>query len=262
MLSRTLAIVALLIALSGCSSAGASSAPPSPDGVVDATGDWQMSSGVVDGAPFPIVPDAPITMSVKGSEIGGRSACNFYGFEVVVENGQLKLQAGGMTQMACPDPAMAAEAAFHAAIGRVAAATRDGDRLTLLGPGVELTFDRLPPVPFAQLIGTDWVLESLISGGAVANVARQPATLRIEANGTFSGSTGCRTFTGRWVEANGGITPTDLGMEGECPPELASQDGHVVGVLEGFRVSIDGDVATLTAAGGDGLGYRAVRPNQ
>jgi hypothetical protein len=47
----------------------------------------------------------------------------------------------------------------------------------------------------------------------------------------------------------------------ECPAELAQQDGHVVTVLERFRASIDGDVATLTGDAGQGLSYRAVRPN-
>ena len=79
-----LAIVGLLIALSGCSS-GANSEPPSSGGVVDATGAWQMASGVVDGVGFRIVPDAPITLTVKGSEVGGRSACNHYGAEMLVE---------------------------------------------------------------------------------------------------------------------------------------------------------------------------------
>ena len=262
MLIRTLALVGLFAALTGCSSAGASKEPPGADGVVDASGAWQMSSGVVDGVGFRIIPDAPITMTVKGSEVGGRSACNHYGAAMVVEDGGLRLRVTSMTQMACPEPAMSTETAFVAAVERVTGATRDGDRLTLAGPGVELTFDRLPPVPFAALIGTDWALESLISGDAVSSVAGEPATLRLEADGTFNGSTGCRTFKGRWVEANGGITPTDLAMDGECPPELASQDGHVVGVLEGFRVSIDGDVLTLTGDGGEGLTYRAVRPNQ
>jgi heat shock protein HslJ len=238
----------LFAALTGCSSAGASKEPPGTDGVVDATGAWQMSSGVVDGIGFRIVPDAPITLTVKGSEVGGRSACNHYGAEMVGEDGGVRLRVTSMTEMACPEP-------------RVTGATRDGDRLTLTGPGVELTFDRLAPVPFAALIGTDWVLESLISGDAVSSVAGEPATLRLDADGTFNGSTGCRTFTGRWVEANGGITPTDLGMKGDCPPDLAKQDGHVVGVLEGFRVSIDGDVLTLTGDRGDGLTYLAVRPN-
>lgn len=260
MLRRSVALVALLIALIGCASDGATS-PPSAGDVIDAAGSWQMSSGLVDGAGFPIIPEAPITMTVSRDGIQGRAACNHYGGQIVVEDGRPRFRLTSMTAMACAEPIMAAEAAFVAALPRVVDAVRDGDRLTLTGPGVELTFDRLPPVPVAALVGTDWVLESLISGGAVSSVAGAPATLRLEADGTFNGSTGCRTFKGRWVEANGGITPTDLGMDGECPPELADQDGHVVSVLEGFRVSIDGDVATLTGDGGEGLSYRAVRPN-
>jgi heat shock protein HslJ len=266
--TRILAAIALFAALAaGCNSGAPNpptSASPQPPtaGVVDATGSWQMSSGTVDGVGFRIVPDAPITMTVEGSDVGGRSACNHYGAEFVVEDGEVRLRMSSMTMMACPEPAMSAEAAFVGAIERVTGATRDGDRLTLTGPGVELVFDRMPPVPRQALVETDWVLESLISGDAVSSVAGDPATLRFEADGTFTGSTGCRTFKGRWIEADGGITPTDLAMDGECPPDLARQDGHVVGVLDGFRVSIDGDVATLTGGAGQGLSYRAVRPNQ
>jgi heat shock protein HslJ len=253
-----MALVGLFVALAGCTTG-----PPSgAGGAVDATGAWQMTSGVVDGVGFAIIPEAPITMTVRGDEIQGRAACNHYGGQIVVEDGRPRFSLTSMTEMACAEPVMAAEAAFFAAFARVVNAARDGNRLILAGPGVELTFDRLPPVPVAGLVGTDWVLESLISGEAVSSVVGDPATLRLEADGTFSGSTGCRTFKGRWVEANGGITPTDLAMDGECPPELAQQDGHVVGVLEGFRASIDGDVLTLTGDGGDGLSYRAVRPNQ
>jgi heat shock protein HslJ len=162
-----------------------------------------------------------------------------------------------MTEMACAERVMAAETAFLEALPRVVDAARDGDRLMLTGPDVEFVFDRLAPVPLAQLVGTDWVLDSMVARDVVSSVAGDPATLRLDAGGAFSGSTGCRTFSGRWVTANGGISPTDLGMEGECPPELADQDGHVVGVLEGFRAAVDGQTLTLTGDGGEGLVYRA-----
>ena len=166
MLRRTLALIGLFVALTGCASGGAPSQAPDDGAVVDATGAWQLASGVIDGVGFAIVADAPITLSVKGSEVGGRSACNHYGAEMVMEDGQLRMRVTSMTQMACPEPAMAAEAAFTVALGRITGAARDGDRLVLTGPGVELTFDRLPPVPVADMVGTDWVLESLISGEA------------------------------------------------------------------------------------------------
>lgn len=254
----TFASIILLIVVSGCTAGSASSPAPTAGGMVDATGDWQLTSGVVDGAPFPVAADALITFTVAGTQVGGRSACNDYGGEIVVENGQVKLRSTGMTQMACPDPIMATEAAFHAALGRIVGATRDGDRLTLSGPDVELTFDRMAPVPIAEMVGTDWDLESLVSGDAVSSVAGEPATLRLDAGGTFQGSTGCRTFSGKWVLANGGVTPTDLGMDQtECPTQLAAQDSHVVGVLEGFRASVDGQRLTLSGERGEGLIYRA-----
>jgi heat shock protein HslJ len=242
-----LLVAAILVV--GCG--GSTSSP------IDVSGTWQLTGGTVDGAPFPVVPDAPVTLSVASSEIGGRSPCNHYGGRIVVDDNGSRFEMTSMTAMACEEPVMAAEAIFIAALPRVRGATRDGDRLTLSGPGVELTFDRLPPVPVADIVGTEWILESLVSGDVASSVAGEPATLRLEAGGTFSGSTGCRTFSGRWVLANGGISPTDLGMEGECPAELTEQDGHIVGVLEGFRASVDGQRLTLTGERGDGLIYRA-----
>jgi heat shock protein HslJ len=246
------AIIAVLLV--GCGS----TPPAGGGGPVDLTGDWQLSSGTVDGASFPVVDDWPITLSVKGRDIGGRSPCNHYGGEVVVDAGGSRLEMTSMTAMACEEPVMAAEAAFMAALPRIRGATREGDRLTLLGPGVELAFDRLEPPPVAEIVGTDWLLESLVTGEAVSSVAGAPATLRLDADGTFSGGTGCRTFSGRWVQASGAITPTELAMDQtDCPQDLADQDSHVVSVLEGFRPTVDGQTLTLTATGGDGLIYRA-----
>jgi heat shock protein HslJ len=225
---------------------------------VDVSGVWQLTGGTVDGAPFPVVPDAPVTLSVAGSEIGGRSPCNHYGGRIVVDGGGSRFEMTSMTAMACEQPVMAAEAVFVAALPRIRGATLDGDRLILAGTGVELTFDRLPPVPVADMVSRDWVLESLISGDMASSPAGEPATLRLEASGTIGGSTGCRTFRGRWVLANGGVMPTDFGMDQtECPPQLAEQDSHVVGVLEGFRVSVDGQQLTLAGDRGRGLIYRA-----
>lgn len=252
-----IASVALTVVLCACDT---SSPGPNGPGPVDVSGDWQMTSGTMDGGQIPVPEDAQITLTVEGAQIGGRAACNHYGGEIVVQDGRLRFSVTSMTAMACAEPVMAAEAAFNAALPRVVAAARDGDRMTLTGPDVELVFDRLPPVPLAQLVGTDWVLDSIVAGDVVSSVGGDPATLRLEAGGTFKGSTGCRTFSGRWIEATGGITPTDLAMDQtDCPPDLASQDGHVVGVLEGFRVAIDGQTLTLTGDSGNGLIYRASR---
>ena len=132
-------------------------------------------------------------------------------------------------------------------------------QLLLSGPEVALTFRPVPPLPTADLVATTWTLETLIAGEtATSVVAGTSATLRLEADGTHRGSTGCRAFTGRWIEAGGEVVFTDFAAEGECSPELADQDGFVIGVLEGgFRPVIEGDRLTITTSGGDGLQYRA-----
>jgi heat shock protein HslJ len=253
----TAIVVVAALAVLGCNP----QYTPQTAAPVSLEGDWQLASGTVDGAPFPIVADSPITLSVQGTQIGGRAACNLYGGTLSVVDGGPRLSMTSMTEMACEEPVMAAEAAFIDVLPRIRGAARDGDKLTLTGEGVELGFERLAPPPVAELVGTEWVLESLVAGDAVSSVSGDRATLRFDPDGTVTGGTGCRTFSGKWVESNGGITLPEWGMDQtECPPALQSQDGHVAGVLEGFRVAIDGDQLTLSAErGSDGLIYRAAR---
>lgn len=250
-------VLATLMAASIVAGCGVTPAP-SPAPPIDLSGDWQLDRGTVDSAPFPVVDDAPITFSVKGTEIGGRSACNHYGGVIVMDGGGPRFEMTSMTAMACEQPVMAAEAAFVAVLPRLSGATRDGDLLMLTGQGVELVFGRLEPPPLAEVVGTVWVLDSLVVSDVAASAAGDQATLRLGAGGTLAGGTGCRTFSGRWVPANGGITVTELAMDQtECDPALAQQDGHVVGVLEQFRASVDGQTLTLTGDRGNALVYRA-----
>jgi heat shock protein HslJ len=133
-----LVTVVLSVVLCACDT---SSPDPSGAGPVDVSGDWQMTSGTIDGVVMALVAESPITLSVTGTQISGRAACNHYGGEVVVQDGRPRFNLTSMTAMACAEPAMAAEAAFTAALPRIVDAARDGDRLTLTGPGVELLFE-------------------------------------------------------------------------------------------------------------------------
>jgi hypothetical protein len=50
-----------------------------------------------------------------------------------------------------------------------------------------------------------------------------------------------------------------LAANGECPPDLQDQDGHVIAVLgDRFRGVVDGRRLIVTSQGGLGLAYRAV----
>jgi heat shock protein HslJ len=106
-------------------------------------GGWQLASGTVDGAPFPVVAESPITLVVEGTAISGRAACNQYGGTLSVVDSAPRFSMTHMTEMACEEPAMTAETAFGAALPRITGAARVGDRLTLTGQGLELVFGRV-----------------------------------------------------------------------------------------------------------------------
>lgn len=252
MIRRLLFAAIVVIGLVAC---GSTTPSPTPSAgpiatLDDMTGDWQLDHGTVDGVAIPIVKGSDITMSVHVPSITGTSACNRWDGRLAVVGGEIHVTEVASTAMACADEVMASEQAFMRAIGLVRAAQRDGDRLTLRGAGVELVFTGLAAPPIADLVGTTWRLESLSTGDVAVSPVGDPATLVLDAGGTFSGSTGCRQFTGSWIEETGQIVVTAMSMAGECPPDRADQDALVVGVLgDGFRAQVEGDRLTLTAHG-------------
>lgn len=248
--------ILVVLALTACGSTGGT---PSPSGSLDVEGSWQLASGRTDAGEVPILEDHPITLTREGTQIGGRAACNSYGGRVVAGNGGLRLDSLSQTQMACEEPAMAAEFAYMTALGLVREIVRDGEELVARGEGVELRFASLPPPPTAKLVDTTWVLETVFVGDVASAPPGEPATLELRSDGMFKGSTGCRTFDGAWIQRGEQILAPTMGMNGvECPADLGQQDTHVVSVIgDGFVPTIDADLLTLIDPGGVGLVYRA-----
>lgn len=264
--ARPTALLVTAVLLAGCQflpgSGGrgpGSSDPPSTDPAgTDLDGAWQLEAGTHDGAALPIIADSPITMTIDGSQVGGRAACNTYGGTIEIEGASVTIGALSMTEMGCDEPVMAAESAYLAALANVTGAERSDSELRLLGEGVELTYAFIPPVADAELTGTTWVLDSLVSGEAVSSVGSEPATLEFTDDGTLTGSTGCRGFGASYAAEGAQVTLTQFGHDDSgCPEHLATQDEQVLAVLmDGFTVAIDGNRLTITT-GELGLGYTA-----
>lgn len=254
---RSVSIVLLVALTVGCAGGGQASEPPPSQGPVE--GSWVLTAGTLDGAQVPIPEDHRITLTVEGTQIGGTAACNSYGGRVVPGPGGMRIEHLSQTDMACEEPAMAAEAIYLTALTRVRQLVRDGEELIGRGDGVELRFDMLRPPPTAELVDTVWVLDTVIVGDVAAAPTGEPATLELRSDGTFSGSTGCRSFSGEWLEAGDQILAPSWGMdEIVCSRELTGQDTHVVAVIgDGFIPSVDGNLLTLMDPGGTGLVYRA-----
>lgn len=223
-------------------------------------GPWQMTTGTVEGEEIPLLASHPITIDFEGDQVTGTAACNGYGGTFELNGSEISIGALSMTEMACfPEEAMRAEAMFAEAIPRVDTVELD-DGLTLTGPGVELVFEALEPVPDAELTGVVWVLDGLIEGDAVSTpVPDTRATIELSSDGTASGDTGCRPFSGRYIISGAEVIMTELAADGhECEPDLTDQDNLFFSVVgDGFRVEIGGGRLTMWSRGDEGLTFVA-----
>lgn len=222
-------------------------------------GSWELTSASVDGEEIVLVPSHPVTMTFKGNEVNGTASCNGYGGTFERDGSSIAFGNLAMTEMACAPPGtMTAEAMFASGLAGVERVEVDGG-LTLSGPGVELVFELLEPVPDAELTNTVWVLDALILGDAVSSVGPARATLEFFSDGSVLGDTGCRGFSGQYAINGAEVVVTELASDGhQCEPDMIDQDNHVMSVLEGgFRVEIDGPRLTLLASGDEGLTYLA-----
>lgn len=226
----------------------------------DPDGEWELVSGTGPDGALPLVDDAPVTLRVGQGELSGRSACNHYFAQVSVDGDRVRIENAGGTEMGCEPEVMALEGAYLTALTTVDRVARNGDQLVFTGPQTELRFTAVPPVPTSDLVGTTWTLETLVTGEVASSVRSEtgdPPTLLLAADGTLTATTGCRDVHGRYEVTGAEVVAVEMTADGDCPPDLAEQDDHVVAVLgDGFRATVEQDVLTLSD-GDKGLVYRA-----
>lgn len=236
-----------------------------PGDIVD--GAWDVVSLQLDGSTVQLIADWPVTMTIDGDRIGGTAACNSYGGAVVIDNGAGAFSVNDLaqTEMAClDDGVMEVESAFLTALAQVDSFVV-GDDLVLSGDGVVVELNRQPEVVDAELAGTTWALDTVITGEDASNSpAMEGVFLEFADDGTLRGFTGCRDLAGDWQLDGERLQVLSLtALEPEpgfaCPPEVVEIEQAVIATVEsGTEIVIEGDRLTLTAPGGDGLSLRAM----
>lgn len=223
-------------------------------------GAWQMTSGEIDGRPIEPPETHPITITFDEDQVSGTASCNGYGGTFQINGSSISISDLAMTEMACsPEEAMEAEAMFSDAITRVDTVALDGS-LTLSTDGVEMVFEKLEPVPEAELTDTRWILDGLIQGDTVASpVAGSEAHIELSPDGSVTGDTGCRPFSGQYIIEGAEVLMPELAADGhECEPEFADQDNLFFSVVgDGFRVEIEENRLTMSSRGAEGLTFVA-----
>jgi heat shock protein HslJ len=249
MMNRSISALVAAVALTACGLL----APPA----ASLDGEWILERGTHDGVDLALLADAPVSLRIEGTEIGGTAACNIYGGTLERDGDAVAFNALSMTEMGCDEPRMALESAYIAALAGVRTAVRDGDRLSLAGRDVELDFRLSVPPADASLVGTRWVLDSLVIGDAVSSVIDMP-TIEFGDDRVVTGDTGCRAFDGAYELDGTVLTIDDLVVEDvACAADLTAQDQHVMAVLGAeMTVTIEGNRLSLSD-GENGLAYRA-----
>lgn len=252
-----LLVAALASLLTACGAGPSGPAGPAP-GDPDLDGSWHLVSGRDALGSLPDPASRTITLVVDGRDAAGVSACNHYSTTFSLDGDDLRIGPAAGTEMACEPPVMELEQRYLEALVGVRHAQRAETTLSLTGPDVVLDFELDPPVVDRDLVGTTWLLDSLVDGDT-ASSTYPGGELRLLADGTLEGSSGCAPFRGRYRVEGDDVTVTALDVgrseDAACP---FAQHRHVVDVLtEGFTVEVDGDRLTLLSARGRGLSLRA-----
>lgn len=230
--------------------------PPAP-ALDDLQGTWQLESGTVAGVAVEPVPGHPVTLIVEPGSVGGSAGCNSYGGRLVVGPTSSILEMAS-TAMACePAEVMTVEMTYTRGLMNVDTMARQGDKLTLSGPNVDLLFSPVADVDPADFVDVEWRLVALGADEDGPAPAGEAPTLILAADGRLIATTGCRDLDGAWTTSGPEVLVTRMAASGECPADLATQDSMIISVLgDGFRPSIvDGDLI-LTSMGDEALRFR------
>jgi heat shock protein HslJ len=248
------AAVSLLAAVAACGGTGTGS------GGGDLDGTWRLVSGRDAGGSLPDLADRQVTLVVDGEQAGGVSACNHYGGRIEVDGETVSIGDLGGTEMGCEPDVMELEQRYLAALGAVERGERVDDELTLSGPDVALEYDLVPPEPDADLVGTTWLLESLVDGETASSTV-PGGRLELTDDGTLTAETGCGEVAGTYRlegdETVATLIDPEPGPPTPCDELAAAQHRHMVDVLaDGFTWQVDGTRLLVTSPEGLGLEFR------
>ena len=213
---------------------------------------WELSAYADAAGAMIAVPDGiDVTATFEAGTVAGRSACNRYSGPCSWDGERLRVGPLAATMMACPDPQMAIERAFHDAMGRAARAVVHGPGLVLLDAAdrVVLEFREAVATP---LVGTSWTATGINNGrgGVESLLAGTEVTAVFADDGRVAGSAGCNRWTASFVI--GGATMT-IGV----PAATRRLCGQPAGVMEqeaSFLAAVSR--ATRFAIAGDRLELR------
>jgi heat shock protein HslJ len=255
----TVAVLGLLLVVA-CGSRAASG------GMNDLRGRTFLSTGVTEnGQPKQLVAGTRIRLSFgeEGRQIGVNAGCNHMGGEARVENGRLVAGEMAMTAMGCDGGRNEQDDWLAKFITGKPSITSSGSELVLANNTTEIRLlDRTFADPDRPLIATRWVVQTIVDRDIASSIPQGAmAHLVVNADGTFTGNTGCNNMGGTAAITNvalrfSGVFTTKMA----CEPDRMRLEQAVLGVLDGdVSYEIEADLLRLRHSSGKGIDLRAER---
>lgn len=251
--NRTLIATVLAVATLVAACGGGSS---TPGPTAQTLGGRTFLSTKVDGPA--LVPGTVIRITFQNGNVSVNAGCNTFGGPYRVDGDNLVVGQIVTTEIGCQPDLMAQDQWIAGLLGGATIAL-DGNTLTLALSGIRVTFlDRVVADPDLPLLGTRWVVDGIITGGAVSSVPAGVAASITLTDTHVDVETGCNTGGAGATVADGSITFSDLVLtKRACLNGTAQLESAVVAVLRGHpSYAIQADALTLLS-GAIGITLRA-----
>jgi heat shock protein HslJ len=264
-LATAAAIAALVLA--ACTSGGATPSASSRVAALPLEGTaWQLTDYLGPGAASLPVPEAvAATATFASGKVTGNAGCNTYNATYALDGDKLTIGTPAMTAMACPEPQMALEKAYTAALEKVATYQVSGDTLELKTAEGKVGL-RYAAAVAPALTKTRWVATTINNGksATVSVVAGSTVTAIFAEDGTVAGSGGCNDYHGTYTVDGAALDFGPLGStKMACADEaIATQEAAYFAALAKVATfAINGGNLELRATDGSlQAGYRATQP--
>ncbi len=231
-----------------------------PDTRLGGTG-WTLTGYVHNGVPVQVMSGSKVTLEFgDDGRITGSAGCNHYFASYEVKGSAVTVGPAGSTEMYCTTPGiMEQESAYLRLLGQVRSITVDGDQLTLADAnGITiLSFARIVPSAPADLVGTNWTLESFHMADAVSSViAGTTITAVFGEDGNLAGSAGCNHYFATYALTGTSLSVGPVGStKMYCnAPGVMQQEINFLALLNQTKtITIEGDRLTLADTNGAAL---------
>ncbi|MBI3161530.1 MAG: META domain-containing protein [Chloroflexi bacterium] len=177
-----------------------------------------------------------ITLEFDADNLYGRGGCNNYGAKYIIESKTgFKVEEGGWTEMACPEPegVMEQESEYTTALWKATNYRIEGNALWLTNRDgdISLQYQLIPKfeVNPESLTGKTW---RLVSATGSDGAQLDPFTLQFDGS-KYSGATTCREYEGEYQATDDSLRFPSLKMLGEvnCSEQDLIAEGKYASLL-------------------------------